>query len=187
MMDPEPSETANGANEPSTEASSPPVTDATGRAPASFWTQARDPKVWGLVVIRAYLALVFAQAAFDHFGVPPGVLAGQWAPHGAFQSIGNAVTANPSLYVHLVIAVELVLAALLVLGLLTRAAGVIGVALNAFFFAAFEWADSSQLYLSWDASFVALWLVVIVSGPGRYLGLAAVIARRWPRWGAWLA
>jgi uncharacterized membrane protein YphA (DoxX/SURF4 family) len=132
--------------------------------------------------LRGYLALVFLQAAFGHLGSNPVALAALWTPRGVFAPIAHAALANPRLFVDSVIAIEFALGASMVAGLLTRVAGLGGFVLNIFFFAAFEWSDTGQLYLSWDAALAALWLLVILWAPGRVLGLGAILARRWPRW-----
>jgi uncharacterized membrane protein YphA (DoxX/SURF4 family) len=156
-------------------------------APATgFWRPLRDTRVWGLLAIRAYLALVFFQAGLDHLSVSPTQLAAQWALKGPFAPLGSMVSQNPALYIHLVIGFEFALAISVTLGLGTRLAGLGGLLLNALFFGAFEWTDTSQLYLSWDASFALLWLVVLVTAPGRYLGLAQLLARRFPRLARWI-
>ncbi len=127
----------------------------------------RETRVWGLLAIRAYLAVVFFQAALGHLSVPPDVLAGQWAPQGPLGSLGAQVTADPAPFIYGVIALELALASSATLGLMTRLAGLGGFMLNLLFFVSFEWGDTSQLYLSWDASFAVLWFVVMVTAPGR--------------------
>lgn len=152
-----------------------------------FWTPLRDTRIWGLLALRAYLAVVFFQAALGHLQVAPAVLAGQWTPHGPFQSLGREVTQNPVLFVDLVIGIEIALAASVTVGFLTRWAGLGGLLLNSFFFAAFEWTDASQLYLSWDASLAALWLVVLLTAPGQYLGIGQLLGRRSARLKAWLS
>jgi uncharacterized membrane protein YphA (DoxX/SURF4 family) len=156
-------------------------------APATgFWRPLRDTRVWGLLAIRAYLALVFFQAGLDHLAVSPTQLAAQWALKGPFAPLGAMVSQNPALFIHLVIGFEFALAISVTLGLATRLAGLGGLLLNALFFGAFEWTDTSQLYLSWDASFALLWLVVLVTAPGRYLGLSQLLARRFPRLARWI-
>lgn len=154
---------------------------------ARFFAPLSETRIWALLALRGYLALVFFQAAIGHLGVPPAVLASQWTPHGAFQGLGNAVTQDPAGFVDGVIALELALALSMTIGALTRFAGFGGLLLNAFFFAAFEWADRGQLYLSWDAALAALWLVVLLTAPGRYLGVGQILLERFPRLGPWLA
>ncbi len=144
-----------------------------------------DTKVWGLVLLRASLAIVFFPAAIGHLGTPAGILAGQGAPGGPLSSIGDMVKSNPDLFVGLVIGVELFLAIAVTIGLLTRVSGFIGLMLNAFFFAAYELTDVNQLYLSWDASLAILWVIVLLTAPGRYLGLAGALARRYPQGFSW--
>ena len=156
------------------------------RVLARRWFQPlRETRTWGLMLIGIYLGGVFLQAAIGHLGTPAMVLANQWAPVGPLSSIGDSVRTNPSLFVGVVIALELFLATSVVLGFLTRIAGFFGLLLNAFFFAAYEWADAGQLYLSWDASLAVLWAVVLLTAPGQYLGLASIIARRHPGGQAW--
>ena len=146
----------------------------------------RDTRVWGLLAVRAYLAIVFFQAALGHLGEPAQLLVAQWTPGGAFGGLGSAAQQNPTLFVDGIIGLELGLAASVTVGLLTRLAGFGGFLLNGFFFLAFEWGDLNQVYLSWDAGLAALWLVVLLTGPGRYLGVGQYVARRWPRAAPWL-
>jgi uncharacterized membrane protein YphA (DoxX/SURF4 family) len=156
-------------------------------APRSFWSPLRDTRVWGLLVLRGYLALVFFQAALGHLQEAPAVLAAQWSPHGPFQSLGAQVSRNPAFFVDLVIGIEIGLALSVTVGFLTRWAGLGGLLLNSFFFAAFEWTDANQLYLSWDASLAALWLIVLLTAPGQYLGLGQLLGRKFPRLKPWLS
>ena len=146
----------------------------------------RDTRVWGLLALRGYLAFVFFQAAIGHLGQPAEVLVAQWTPGGAFSAIGSAAQQNPDLFVEGIILLEIGLAASVTIGVLTRFAGLGGFLLNGFFFLAFEWGDLSQVYLSWDAGLAALWLVVLLTGPGRYVGVGHYVARRWPRAAPWL-
>jgi uncharacterized membrane protein YphA (DoxX/SURF4 family) len=150
-----------------------------------FFEPLRDTKVWGILIVRAYLAVIFFQAALGHLGTPASVLANQWAPGGPFAGLGDSVRAHPAPFVDAVIGIELLLALALTIGFATRLSGIVGLLLNAFFFAAYEWGDSGQLYLSWDAGLAILWAVVLITAPGRYLGLAAWWARRHPRGRAW--
>jgi uncharacterized membrane protein YphA (DoxX/SURF4 family) len=140
----------------------------------------RDTRTWGLLAVRGFLALVFFQAALDHVATPAAVLVGQWTPPATFGGLGHAVLADPGPFVGAVIGLEVALALAMVLGLATR------FVLNLFFFLAFEGSYVGQLYLSWDAALALLWLVVLLTGPGRYLGLGRWLADRYPRAGPFL-
>jgi uncharacterized membrane protein YphA (DoxX/SURF4 family) len=154
--------------------------------PGGVFRSLRDTRVWGLLAIRGYLAFVFFQAALGHLGQSPQLLVAEWSPGGAFGGLGSAAQQNPTAFVELIIGLELALAASVTVGFLTRLAGLAGFLLNGFFFVAFEWGDLSQVYLSWDAGLAALWLVVLLTGPGRYVGLGHYVAERWPRAAPWL-
>jgi uncharacterized membrane protein YphA (DoxX/SURF4 family) len=146
----------------------------------------RDTRTWGLLAVRGFLALVFFQAALDHVATPAAVLVGQWTPPASFGGLGHAVLSDPGPFVGAVIGLEVALALAMVFGLATRLAGLGGFVLNLFFFLAFEGSYVGQLYLSWDAALALLWLVVLLTGPGRYLGLGRWLADRYPRAGPFL-
>ncbi|HEV2230987.1 MAG TPA: hypothetical protein VGS18_02230 [Thermoplasmata archaeon] len=146
----------------------------------------RDARFWGLLALRGYLAFVFLQAAIGHLGVPFDTLARTWTPTGAFAPLGASVSHDPTLFVGAVVALELALAVSMIVGVLTRLAGLGGLLLNAFFFAAFEWADRGQVYLSGDASLAVLWLLVLLTAPGQYLGLGRFLVDRYPRIAPWI-
>lgn len=170
-------DTFAGSEAPAEEGATPAAVTPTGSL--------RQTRTWGFLALRAYLAVVFFQAAIGHLEADPSVLAGLWAPHGVFAPLGKAALADPALFVDTVSALELALALSVTIGLLTRIAGFGGVVLNAFFFAAFEWGDVGQLYLSWDAALAALWMLVLLFAPGRVLGVAQWLRARYPRWASW--
>lgn len=144
-----------------------------------------------LALLRLFVGIQFVVAGFqkwDWIGTPQlaHLLTG-WAKTTPFEGYGRfltqAVIPHASLFTYLLVFGELCIGVLLALGLLTRAAALLALALSVNFLLA-AWdrgADTQRLH----EAFIAISLALLLTGAGRFYGLDVRLARRHPRWILW--
>jgi thiosulfate dehydrogenase [quinone] large subunit len=146
---------------------------------------------WALVVLRVYLGTVFLVAAvpklngdFTRQLVEFVENVGLKRGHPFYRPfLDTVVLPNAHLFGLMIPWGELLVGALLLIGLLTRvsAAGAMLIVVNYMLVkGAWLWTPSSN-----DAAFAVIALALLIGAAGRTLGVDGLLARRWPRSPFW--
>jgi thiosulfate dehydrogenase (quinone) large subunit len=144
-----------------------------------------------LTLLRTYLGAIFLIAALPKLreDFTPRLIGfleqvALQKGHAFYQEfVREVVLPHAAVFAALVTWGELLVGALLLLGLATRLAAVIALILTVnYMFAkgAWFWSPSSN-----DAAFAAISVALLVGAAGRTLGLDTLLARRWPRSPLW--
>jgi uncharacterized membrane protein YphA (DoxX/SURF4 family) len=146
-----------------------------------------------LLVMRLYLGVIFAYAAYSklaHLAALPGIVGGfvnnvglARAPEFYKEFLSAVVVPHLKAFAMLVVASETFVAFSMLTGTLVRLGGVVALFLltNYMLTKGMWWWDPS----SNDGAQSLIAAVVAIGGAGRYVGVDAYLAARWPKGWLW--